>query len=146
MDVVDNFKFSSYIAYRKGTEFFKAAELLDQQDDLLSAVAVNSMLACELMIKAILIMERQTSIPFKGHSLEKIFVELSESAQSHIKNNADIILWEQFMCEADSAFVDWRYIHEKRGHLTFGISDALSFFTAAKKYYELTYTDGKEYA
>lgn len=82
----------------------------------LNACVVNSALACELFLKAICAMESACSAMPVGHELVGLYNGLPASSRRVIEDSCaelDSKKFEEFLCEASTAFVDWRYSHEE---------------------------------
>ena len=77
------------------------------------AMIVNFALACELYLKcAYLIAGRQAT----GHDLQKLFQALPPATRAelrHLYDQGETVGLDATLTEIASAFVDWRYIHEK---------------------------------
>jgi len=123
-----DYKTSSYIAYLKARDFLDVARNLDIQEDFkLVPTVINAAFSCELFLKAILIWKNESSDPIRYHSLKNLFDMLDKEEQDKIKQNANVYNWDSFIKEADRAFEEWRYIHEKDKCLEISISEVIRF-------------------
>ena len=96
--------------------------------------AVNAAFACELFLKGILIHNAPQKSVLKIHDLEKLFLELTPSQQSTIKNNFNKrynCTFETFLKETKDTFINWRYPMEKV--LKLNITGLLAFAKALEE-------------
>lgn len=136
-----NFRNQSYWAYRHSEEFSSAVTYLENDlQKFFCTPVVNAAFACELILKAILIFETQGEV--KIHDLKMLFEQLSPNAQVQIKSAACLRDWETFWTESRNAFIDWRYLYEKKGTFCISVSGLRSLYTAAHDYYEKNIMSG----
>ena len=135
-----NYKTQSYLAYARGIDFANAVEVMENSNVyLMIPEIVNLTLCCELLIKAILIMEKQGIEGIKGHKLDELFSMLQPLTQGIIKSNASIFDWDSFIKKSSNAFIEWRYLHEKDEVKCISICNLQKFFYSLKAYYEKAY-------
>ena len=135
-----NYETKSYLAYARGVEFAKAAEILDESDShVMIPQIVNAAFSCELLLKAVIIAEQKREERFREHKLSELFAMMNAETQATIKHNARIDDWDCFMNESSNAFVEWRYLHEEDKVMMISISELLRLFSALKQHYEKIY-------
>lgn len=135
-----HYETKSYLAYAHGVEFAKAVEVLDECDmHVMIPQIVNAAFSCELLLKAIIILEKQREERFYEHKLSELFNMLKPETRSIIQENANIFDWDCFINESSNAFVEWRYLHEEDRVMHISISNLQRLFSSLKKYYEETY-------
>ena len=135
-----NYETKSYLAYARGVEFAKAAEILEESDShIMIPQIVNAAFSCELLLKAVIIAEQKREERFREHKLSELFSMMNTETQATIKCNAKIYDWDRFMEESSNAFVEWRYLHEEDKVMMISISDLLRLFSSLKQHYEITY-------
>ena len=134
------YKTSSWMAYIRGRDFLAVASELEQQEDFkLIPTVVNAAFACELLLKAHLIWQRASNEPMKEHKLKTLFGMLDTEVQEIIKQNSDILRWDEFLVEADNAFVEWRYLHEEDKVMRISVTALVRFAENLLKQYEGTH-------
>lgn len=114
-------------AFQVACEFEIIAINLDQErNNYLIPTVVNGALACELFLKALIMVQHNIAAPQRGHKLNDLFALLDDSTQQKIQSKSNIVLWDTFIADASNAFVDWRYSHEKEA-LSISVLDLLRF-------------------
>ena len=82
--------------------------------------AVNMALACELYMKALMIVHTSSSTFTRGHDLESLFNQLGEDLQRKIESEfqrriASLHGFKYFLKSQKNVFKDWRYAFEQNG-------------------------------
>lgn len=135
-----NYETKAYLAYARGADFAKASEILNEcEAHVMIPQIVNAAFACELLLKAIVIMEQKREERFRGHKLSELFEMMKPETQVVIKRKANIFDWDGFMKESSNAFVEWRYLHEEDKVMFISSSELHRFYSSLKEYYEETY-------
>lgn len=135
-----NYETKAYLAYARGVEFGKASEILDEcEAHVMVPQIVNAVFACELLLKAVVIMEQKRDERFHEHKLSELFNMMKPETQVTIKSRANIFDWDEFVQESSNAFVEWRYMHEKDKIMVISFLDSHRLYSALKEYYEETY-------
>lgn len=135
-----NYETKSYLAYARGADFAKASEILDECEiSIMIPQIVNAAFACELLLKAVVIMEKKREERFHEHKLSELFNMMKPETQVTIKSKANIFDWDGFMQESSNAFVEWRYLHEEDKVMLISISSLQQLSSSLKEYYESTY-------
>lgn len=135
-----NYETKSYLAYARGVDFAKASEILDECEiHVMIPQIVNAAFACELLLKAVVIMEQKREERFYEHKLSALFNMMKPETQVIIKSKANIVEWDGFMQKSSNAFVEWRYLHEEDKVMFISSSDLHRLYSALKEYYEATY-------
>ena len=135
-----NYETKSYLAYARGVDFAKAAEILDKCDThVMIPQIVNAAFSCELLLKAIIIAEQKREGKFREHKLSELFDMMKPETQAIIKNRANIIDWDEFMEKSSNAFIEWRYLHEEDKVMFISVSSLQRLYSSLKEHYENTY-------
>lgn len=135
-----NYETKAYLAYARGIDFAKASEILDEcESHVMIPQIVTAAFACELLLKAIVIMEQKREEKFREHKLAELFEMMRPETQVTIKRKANITDWDRFMQKSSNAFVEWRYLHEEDKVMFISSSDLYRFYSSLKEYYEATY-------
>ena len=109
---------------KEANNFYGLAESLVSEDpfSLLSGTcypyAVNMALACELYMKALLIIQSPDSTFTRGHDLEKLFYSLEEDLQQQIEMEFQRRVtsprgFKYFIKSQKNVFINWRYAFEQ---------------------------------
>lgn len=109
-----------------------------------SPFVVNLSFACELFLKAIMILEADDNQFMTGHNLENLFFSLKEGTQKEIvmeysKGSEGVSFHtdlESFLSLCKNSFMDWRYTFSKEESLIINASDFLRFANILKEYVE----------
>lgn len=135
-----NYETKAYLAYARGVDFAKASEILDEcESHVMIPQIINAAFACELLLKAVVIMEQKREERFHEHKLSELFNMMKPETQVTIKSKANIFDWDGFMQKSSNAFVEWRYSHEEDKVMFISSSDLHRLYSALKEYHEATY-------
>lgn len=103
---------SAHLAYWHAKDFKEAAEIIYDKN-VSKPVVVNLAFACELYIKALLILQRKKQDVVSGHKLAELFSALDEDTKNRVLTDVSIKNWDIFMRDSSDAFEAWRYFYEK---------------------------------
>lgn len=117
---------STYLAYKLAQDFYKTADMIYEQQ-LYKPVIVNLALACELYIKALLMLQQECSTVIEEHRLNILFGDLDGAIQTKIIQDAGIANWDEFITDSANAFVKWRYYYEQDKSMIGHISGLFKF-------------------
>jgi len=135
-----NYETKSYLAYVRGVEFGKAAEILEESDShVMIPQIVNAAFSCELLLKAVIIAEKKREEAIYEHELSKLFDMMDSKTRNAVRIKSQISDWDVFLKESSNAFAEWRYLHEKDKVMHISVWKLLRFHSALKDHYETTY-------
>lgn len=129
--------------------FLKVAEKLEEDEDsILGGIypfVVNSAFACELFLKAIIMVNTMPPAIIKEHKLKNLFNKLPADDQKQIKELFNMRMkndLHDLLDELSNTFIEWRYAFEHS--VKINATGILTFSQVLKDYIAEQYLEAEE--